>query len=377
MDISPTNIELTLSPGLISFPAISMAPRESCQGANLFSQAPPPPPAPWAKPRELITPNPKLKLLDQVREVMRLKHYSIRTETAYCDWIRRYIKFGGMKSREGLLPAEPQMELFLSDLAVNGRVAASTQNQAFNALLFLYRQVLHHQLGPVNALRADRPVRLPVVLTVDEVRAVIGQMSGTPQLIAKLLYGCGLRLLECLRLRVQDLDFGMKQLTVRDGKGAKDRFTMLPEKVVPTLQEHLARVKRLHERDLASGGGGVYLPGALERKYPHAQREWRWQYVFPARDRSTDPRSGAVRRHHVDEATVHRAIKTAVAAVGIPKNVGSHTFRHSFATHLLQGGADIRTIQELLGHNDVSTTMIYTHVIRQGGGGTKSPLDCL
>ena len=327
--------------------------------------------------RDLITPNPKLKLLDQVREVMRLKHYSIRTETAYCDWIRRYIKFHGMRSREDLQPAESKMELFLSDLAVNGKVAVSTQNQAFNALLFLYREVTHHSLGQVNALRADRPVRVPVVLTVEEAREVIARMSGTPQLVVKLLYGSGLRLLEALRLRVQDVDFGMKQLTVRDGKGSKDRFTMLPEKVMPTLQEHLERVRRLHEEDLAAGGGSVYLPGALERKYPHAAREWRWQYVFPARDLSTDPRSGTVRRHHLDESTLHRAIKAAVAGAGIAKNVGSHTFRHSFATALLQRGSDIRTIQELLGHNDVSTTMIYTHVLRQGGAGTKSPLDCL
>jgi len=327
--------------------------------------------------KALITPNPKLKLLDQVREVMRLKHYSIRTEQSYCDWIRRYIKFHGMRSREDLLPAEPKMEQFLSDLAVNGHVAASTQNQAFNALLFLHREVLHYDLGQVNALRADRPVRVPVVLTVEEVRQVLGAMSGTPQLVAKVLYGSGLRLLEALRLRVQDVDFGMKQITVRDGKGAKDRFTMLPEAVVPALREHLERVRLQHEKDLAANGGSVYLPGALDRKYPNAPREWRWQYVFPARDLSVDPRSGAKRRHHLDETTLHRAIKAAVALVGIHKNVGSHTFRHSYATHLLQRGADIRTIQELLGHNDVSTTMIYTHVLRQGGSGTKSPLDCL
>jgi integron integrase len=326
--------------------------------------------------RDLITPNPKLGLLDQVREVMRLKHYSIRTEAAYCDWIRRYVKFHGMQSREDLQPAEEKMELFLSDLAGPGRVAASTQNQAFSALLFLYREVLHYELGRVNALRADRPVRVPVVLTVEEVRQVIAGMSGTPQLVAKLLYGSGLRLMEALRLRVQDLDFGMKQLTVRDGKGSKDRFTVLAEAVIPALREHLERVRQLHQEDLAAGGGSVYLPGALERKYPNAAREWRWQYVFPARDLSTDPRSGAIRRHHLDETTLHRAIKAAVARARIAKNVGSHTFRHSFATHALQRGADIRTIQELLGHNDVSTTMIYTHVLRQGGSGMKSPLDC-
>jgi integron integrase len=231
--------------------------------------------------RDLITPNPKLKLLDQVREVMRLKHYSLRTERAYCDWIRRFIKFHGMRSRKDLQPAEAKMELFLSDLAVNGKVAASTQNQAFNALLFLFREVVHHPLGQVQALRAERPVRVPVVLTVEEVKAVIGGMSGTPQLVVKLLYGSGLRLMEALRLRVQDLDFGMRQLTVRDGKGSKDRFTVLPETVIPALKEHLERVRRLHEKDLAEGGGSVYLPGALERKYPHAAREWGWQYVFP------------------------------------------------------------------------------------------------
>ncbi len=327
--------------------------------------------------KALITPNPKLKLLDQVREVMRLKHYSLRTETSYCDWIRRYVKFHKMRSREELLPAEEKMELFLSDLAVNGHVAVSTQNQAFNALLFLYREVVHHDLGQVNALRADRPVRVPVVLTVEEVRQVIGTMTGTPQLVAKLLYGGGLRLLEALRLRVKDVDFGMKQLTIRDGKGAKDRFTVLPEAVISPLQEHLGRVRRLHQQDLALGGGSVFMPGALDRKYPNAAREWGWQYVFPARDLSVDPRSGARRRHHLDETTMHRAIKSAVAKVGIAKQVGSHTFRHSFATHLLQRGSDIRTIQELLGHNDVSTTMIYTHVLRQGGAGTRSPLDCL
>jgi integron integrase len=327
--------------------------------------------------RDLITPNPKLKLLDQVREVMRLKHYSIRTETAYCDWIRRYIKFHAMGSRAELQPAEAKMELFLSDLAVNGKVAASTQNQAFNALLFLYREVMHHPLGRVNALRADRPVRVPVVLTVEEAREVITRMSGTPQLVAKLLYGSGLRLMEALRLRVQDLDFDMKQLTVRDGKGAKDRFTMLAEGVIPPLREHLAGVKLTHQEDLAAGYGAVYLPGALDRKYPKAAREWGWQYVFPARDLSIDPRSGGTRRHHLDEGTINKAIKAAVARVGIVKRASSHTFRHSFATALLQRGSDIRTIQELLGHNDVSTTMIYTHVIKQGGSGTKSPLDCL
>jgi integron integrase len=316
--------------------------------------------------------------MDQVREVMRLRHYAIRTETCYSDWIRRYILFHQMRSREELR-AEPErkIELFLSDLAVRGNVTASTQNQAFNALLFLYREVLHRPLEAIDAVRADRPSRVPVVLTVEETRQVLLAMSGTPQLVAKLLYGSGLRLLEGLRLRVQDLDFGMRQLTVRDGKGSKDRYTVLPETLLPLLREHLEKVRILHQQDLRVGNGAVYLPGALDRKYPAAAREWRWQYVFPARALSKDPRSDAVRRHHIDEATIHRAIKNAVSRVGIVKRVSSHTFRHSFATHALQRGADIRTIQELLGHQDVSTTMIYTHVLRQGGSGMKSPLDCL
>jgi integron integrase len=326
---------------------------------------------------ETVVPNPKLKLLDQIREVMRLKHYSLRTEQTYGDWVRRYVQFHRMRARAEMLPAEPKIEAFLSDLAVNGRVAVSTQNQAFNALLFVYREVLHVPVGNIESVRATRPARVPTVLTPEEARQVIVAMSGTPQLVVKLIYGGGLRLLEALRLRVQDLDFEMKQLTVRDGKGAKDRYTVLPESVIPALREHLGRVRLTHEQDLREGHGAVYLPGALDRKYPGAPRQWGWQYVFPARDLSTDPRGGITRRHHVDEATVHRAIKLAVARTSIAKRVSSHTFRHSFATALLQRGSDIRTIQELLGHNDVSTTMIYTHVLRQGGAGTKSPLDCL
>jgi integron integrase len=324
----------------------------------------------------LIVPNPNLRLLDQVREVMRLKHYSIRSERCYSDWIRRYIKFHNMRQRLEL-SQEPRrkIELFLSDLAVNGKVAASTQNQAFNALLFLYREVLHEPVAEIDAVRADRPVRVPVVLTAEEVRRVIPAMSGAPQLVVKLLYGSGLRLLEALRLRVQDIDVGMGQLTVRDGKGAKDRFTVLAQAAIPALQEHLESVRARHQEDLRNGFGSVYLPGALDRKYPNAAKEWRWQYVFPARDVSLDPRTGQRRRHHLDEATIHRAIKAAVLRAGIVKRVSSHTFRHSFATHALQGGTDIRTIQELLGHADVSTTMIYTHVLRQGGMGVKSPLD--
>jgi integron integrase len=327
---------------------------------------------------ELVIPNPKLKVLDQVREVMRLKHYSLRTERSYCDWIRRYIHFHHMQLREELLDSpEAKVELFLSDLAVRGQVAPATQNQAFNALLFLYGRVLHRLLENVQAVRADRPVRVPVVLTVDEVRLVLQAMSGPAQIVVKLLYGSGLRLMEALRLRVQDVDLKMKQVTVRDGKGSKDRFTTLAGALIPVLSEHLQRVQWIHREDLAQGYGAVYLPGALERKYPKAAREWGWQYIFPARDLSKDPRSGQIRRHHLDEATINKAIKAAVGRVGIAKRVSSHTFRHSFATHGLQGGADIRTIQELLGHEDVSTTMIYTHVMGQGGCGMKSPLDSL
>ena len=327
--------------------------------------------------REAVVPNPKAKLLDQLREVMRLRHYSIRTEQTYCEWIRRYIRFHGMRTREELSPGTGKVELFLSDLAVNGHVAASTQNQAFNALLFLYREILREPFDNIQAVRADRPVRVPTVLTQEEVRQVLGAMSGTPQLVAKLLYGAGLRLMEALRLRVQDMDFAMLQLTVRDGKGAKDRYTVLPGTVVPALREHLERVHLLHQEDLRKGNGAVYLPGALDRKYPAAAKDWKWQYVFPARDLSKDPRSGIVRRHHLDEATINKAIKAAGCRLGLTKRVSSHTFRHSFATHLLQRGSDIRTIQELLGHNDVSTTMIYTHVLRAGGAGTRSPLDSL
>jgi integron integrase len=282
-----------------------------------------------------------------------------------------------MRSREELTPGEAKIEEFLSDLAVRGQVAASTQNQAFNALLFLYREVLHQPFENIQAVRANRPVRVPTVLTPEEVKRVLLAMSGTPQLVVKLLYGSGLRLLEGLRLRVQDLDFEMRQLTVRDGKGAKDRYTVLADGIIPALREHLEKVRLTHQEDLRAGHGSVYLPGALDRKYPAAAREWGWQYVFPAQGFSIDPRSGAVRRHHVDEATINKAIKQAVGRTGIVKRVSSHTFCHSFATAALQRGADIRTIQELLGHEDVSTTMIYTHVLRQGGSGVKSPLDCL
>ena len=321
---------------------------------------------------------PAPKLLDQVRDVLRLHHYSIHTERSYVDWIKRYIQFHHMRSREDLADGERKIEAFLTDLAVRGQVAASTQNQAMNALLFLYRKVLEAPLGGlIDAVRAERKVNVPVVLTREEVARVIGVMEGVPQVIVKLLYGSGLRILEAVRLRVKDVDFEMKQVTVRSGKGDKDRFTTLSTILIPLLQNHLQRVKAFHEKDLAEGHGAVYLPHALERKYPGAARDLSWQYFFPARDVSTDPRSGAVRRHHVDPAVVNKAIKVAACRVGLTKVISAHTFRHSFATHLLQRGTDIRTIQELLGHSDVATTMIYTHVLRQGGQGVPSPLDDL
>lgn len=314
------------------------------------------------------------RLLDQVREAIRLRHYSIRTEQAYTDWIKRFILFHGKRHPREMGAAE--VERFLTHLAVEGRVAASTQNQALSALLFLYREVLKVDLPWLGEMtRAKRPGRLPVVLTVEEVRRVLARIDGQQGLMADLLYGAGLRLLECVRLRVKDLDFEMRQITVRDGKGEKDRVTMLPQSVLEPLRAHLEKVKVLHAHDLEEGFGEVYLPYALDRKSPDASREWGWQYVFPAAGRSVDPRSGKERRHHVDEQTLQRAMKKAVRAAGLTKPASCHTLRHSFATHLLQSGYDIRTVQELLGHQDVATTMIYTHVLNRGGRGVISPLD--
>lgn len=316
------------------------------------------------------------KLLDQVRGKIRLKHYSIRTEQAYVDWIKRFILHNG-KKHPNELGAE-EVEAFLTHLAVQGRVAASTQNQAKSALLFLYREVLGDELPWLdNVEQAKTPKRLPVVLTREEVQKVLSQLEGQHRLAAGLLYGAGLRILECLRLRVKDVDFARKEILVRDGKGFKDRVTMLPQSLVPVLQQHLERVKALHEQDLQAGYGAVFLPNALDRKYPNAAREWGWQYVFPSANLSTDPRSGEVRRHHVQDQAVQRAVKQAVRNAGLVKPATPHTFRHSFATHLLEGGYDIRTVQELLGHSDVSTTMIYTHVLNKGGRGVASPLDAL
>jgi len=318
----------------------------------------------------------KPKLLDQVREKIRVKHYSIRTEKSYVDWIRRFILFHG-KKHPSLLGMD-EVNVFLTHLAAQRDVAASTQNQALSAILFLYKEVLNQELGWLEGFeRAKRPARLPVVLSPAEVRGVLAHLDGMMWLMASLLYGAGLRLMECVRLRVKDVDLDYRQLIVRDGKGQKGRVTMLPQSAIEPLQQHMERVKVLHGKDIDAGFGDVYLPFALERKYPSACQEWGWQYVFPAPRRSVDPRSGKERRHHLDEKRLQRAMKAAVRAAGIDKPASCHTLRHSFATHLLEGGYDIRTVQELLGHKDVSTTMIYTHVLNKGGKGVRSPLDRL
>ncbi len=316
----------------------------------------------------------KQKLLDQVKNLIRLKHYSIRTEETYINWIKRFIIFHG-KRHPGEM-GEFEVTQFLTHLAVEGKVSASTQNQALSAVLFLYREVLKKDLGWLNDVEwAKKPERLPVVFTKEEVKAILVRLEGTKWLMASLLYGSGLRLMECVRLRVKDLDFEYNQIVVRDAKGWKDRVTMLPVSLKEPLKKHLERVKAIHEEDLKEGFGEVYLPFAFERKFPNANREWGWQYVFPATKRSIDPRSGREMRHHIDETVLQRAVKAAIRSAGIAKNGSCHTFRHSFATHLLEAGYDIRTVQELLGHKDVSTTMIYTHVLNKGGKGVHSPLD--
>ncbi|MBK8338430.1 MAG: integron integrase [Sterolibacteriaceae bacterium] len=316
------------------------------------------------------------RLLDQVRAKIRLKHYSLRTEQAYVDWIKRYIRHHGKRHPREMGAVE--VEAFLTHLAVAGRVAASTQNQAKSALLFLYREVLALELPWLdNIQRARAPKRLPVVLTRDEVQALLCGLHGTHWLVASLLYGTGMRIMECLRLRVKDVDFARGEILVRDGKGFKDRVTMLPSTLAAPLRDHLVQVKALHDRDLGNGGGETGLPYALDRKYPGAGRQWAWQYVFPSASLSTDPRSGAVRRHHLLDQAIQRALRQALRDAGLTKPATPHTLRHSFATHLLEGGYDIRTVQELLGHSDVSTTMIYTHVLNRGGRGVASPLDRL
>ena len=316
------------------------------------------------------------KLLEQVVAKLRVKHYSMRTEKSYVDWIKRYILYHGKRHPKDMGAAE--VEDFLTHLAVARDVSASTQNQAKSALLFLYKEVLEIELPWLdNVTQAKVPQRMPVVLTQAEVQAVLSRLDGTMWLIASLLYGSGLRIMEALRLRVKDVDFARREILVREGKGFKDRVTMLPVSLAEPLKSHLLKVQALHKEDLGAGFGEVFMPMALDRKYPNAGKDWSWQYVFPSVKLSVDPRSQKVRRHHADEKTVQRAVKKAVNLAGLTKLATPHTFRHSFATHLLEGGYDIRTVQELLGHSDVSTTMIYTHVLNKGGRGVGSPLDVL
>jgi integron integrase len=323
------------------------------------------------------------RLLDRVRHAIRARHYSLRTEEAYVGWIRRYILFHGKRHPSEMGATE--INAFVTHLAVDGPVGASTQTQALSALLFLYRHVLGQNLPDLDTvIRAKRPGRLPTVLTRGEVRRVVAGMEGTPRLVATLLYGTGMRLLEGLRLRVKDLEFGNNRIVVRDTKGGEDRVVPFPAVVRAAMPTWLARVKRLHERDLADGFGAVHLPDAIAAKFPGADREWGWQYVFPGEHRSRDPRgkespleAQPERRHHLHETVIQRALRRAVLDAGISRRVSCHTFRHSFATHLLEEGYDIRTIQELLGHRDVKTTMIYTHVLNRGGRGVRSPADQL
>jgi integron integrase len=316
----------------------------------------------------------KPKLLEQLRRTLRARHYSHRTEQTYRHWVRRDGFFHNVRHPAEM--GEPEINAFLTHLAVEEKVSASTQNQALSALLFLYRHVLGRQVGDLGeVIRARKPARLPVVMTRDEVKAVLANLTGDKWLMAALMYGAGLRLMECLRLRVQDVDFSRKEILIRDGKGAKDRVTMLPESLKAPLQEHLKAVKTIHECDVAYGWGRVSLPDAIGRKYPNAPREWRWQWVFPQENRWKNPKTGEEGRHHVDESLGQKAVRQAVTSAGLTKRATCHTFRHSFATHLLAGGYDIRTVQELLVRKDVKTTMIYTHVRNRGPAGVRSPMD--
>jgi integron integrase len=319
-------------------------------------------------------PTVKPSLLDEVRRHIRLKHYSIRTEEAYVHHVKRFVLFHHKRHPQEM--GVPEIRQYLLHLASYDHVSASTQNQALSALLFLYREVLGRDLAYVDGIeRAKRPQRVPVVLSREEVRRLLAQLAGTEHLLASLLYGAGLRVLECVRLRVKDVDFAYQQIVIRDGKGEKDRRTMLPAALVGPLQRQLARARLLYEEDVQRGYGNVYLPYALARKYPNATREWGWQWVFPAGKLSVDPRSGQTRRHHISADVLQIAVKKGIKQAGISKRASCHTLRHSFATHLLEAGYDIRTIQELLGHSDVSTTMIYTHVLNRGGKGVRSPID--
>lgn len=310
------------------------------------------------------------KLLDQMREALRSRHYSRRTEQTYCQWVKRYIHFHHVRHPAEM--AEPEINTFLTHLAVREKVSASTQNQALSALLFLYRYVFGREVGDLGeVIRARKSKRLPVVMTREEVKAVLANLSGDKWLMASLMYGAG------LRLRVQDLDFSRNEIHVRDGKGAKDRITMLPESLKAPLQDHLKKSKAIHEKDLADGWGRIQLPDAVDRKYPNAPKDWRWQWVFPLENRWVNPQTKEQGRHHTDESLVQKAVRDAVVKAGLTKRGTCHTFRHSFATHLLEGVYDIRTVQELLGYSDVKTTMIYTHVLNRGPAGVRSPVDGL
>lgn len=316
------------------------------------------------------------RLLTQLRQRIRARHYSIRTEEAYVRWVVRYVRFHGNRHPAELDAAH--VNAFLSHLANAENVAASTQNQATAAIIFLYEEILARRLGDLgNVVRAKTPIKLPVVLTRNEVQSLLGQLRGDQRLAALLMYGAGLRIIECLRLRVKDVDFSYRQITVRDGKGQKDRITMLPRAAEADLRDKIAQVKRIHALDVEQKQANVYLPYALAKKYPNAARELAWQYVFPSPDLSVDPRTGFLRRHHLHHATIQNAVKSARRRAGIDKQATCHTLRHSFATHLLESGYDIRTIQELLGHVSIETTMVYTHVLNKGGRGVASPADML
>ena len=316
----------------------------------------------------------KPKLLDQVRQAIRTRHYSIRTEEAYVQWIKRFILFHNKRHPEKM--GELEINQFLTHLAVKEKVSASTQNQALCSIIFLYKEIIKKEISDLgNIVRAKKPQKLPVVLSPEEVKSIINRLKGVNWIIGNLLYGAGLRQMECLRLRVQDIDFQYNQIIVREAKGKKDRKTMLPNIVKNPLKEHLEKVEKIHCKDLESGFGEVYLPYALERKFKNASKEWKWQYVFPSSKISIDPRSTKQRRHHWDPNRITNALKSAVKQVGINKRVSSHTLRHSFATHLLESNYDIRTVQTLLGHKNVTTTMIYTHVLNKGGMGVVSPAD--
>lgn len=316
------------------------------------------------------------KLLHRLRQALRTRHYSQRTEEAYCYWVRRYVYFHEVRNPAEM--SEPEINAFLTHLAVKEKVSASTQTQALSAILFLYRHILGLRVEDLRGvIRARHPRRLPVVMDRSEVYALLSKLTGDLWLMASLMYGAGLRVSECLQLRVQEIDFARREILVREGKGGKDRRTMLPEALAGPLGEHLKQVKAIHDRDLADGWGQVPLPGALDRKYPNASKDWRWQWVFPQRKRWRNVRTGQEGRHHVDATVLQRGVRQAVRLAGITKHVGCHTFRHCFATHLLETGYDIRTIQELLGHRDVRTTMIYTHVLNKGGRGVRSPMDAL